>query len=247
MDSRGQGLHEFISHHQPFPSSHHVQIIMKPGARIHDLFHASKPHLVDHPNSIVFLAGEICNLTEKIHHHWGTQLSYQSKTDSIIHEINEIDRTFREEFDQISFKIATIPPVSILKSTQYNIENGHLTQSITSHEEIKTQQASLENDLRIINQHIEGINSSRMQGTITLHNDLLKTKIKKRGNGGRKIRKTGYVYSRLYDGVHPDQKLKQKWFHLICRSLMSQSQVYSSESEDDFEEETWDFKRAKRS
>ena len=67
--------------------------------------------------------------------------------------------------------------------------------------------------------------------------------------GKKKVKKTGFVYTRLFDGIHPDEKLKAKWFNLLVKTMKTESPqnpLSSSESEqDDSDEDSWDFKRVK--
>lgn len=63
-----------------------------------------------------------------------------------------------------------------------------------------------------------------------------------------------FTYAHMYDGVHPDDYLRDKWFKIFCQSIIndfsslheSVSFTESSSDEDDESEiQTWDFKMQK--
>jgi hypothetical protein len=58
-----------------------------------------------------------------------------------------------------------------------------------------------------------------------------------------------FVYSHLFDGVHADHHLQERWYHVMCQSIAAdicERAVYVSSSDDDDDQmDTWDFKRNK--
>ena len=131
---------------------------------------------------------------------------------------------------------------------------NNLTSELTPHtyyttSELLFQQTQLEHDLTHINNAICHINTTHNISTVRWDRDLLKTKIKRRGKNGKNIKKvTQSTYIHLFDGVHPDCYLQDKWYAIICHSLRSDlnPDTSSSEEEDDGQGETWDFKRHKQ-
>ena len=77
----------------------------------------------------------------------------------------------------------------------------------------------------------------------------MKTSIRKKQTGKGVIRRNlKFTYAHMYDGVHPDDYLRDKWFKILCQSIINDlSSLHESSSDEDDESEiqTWDFKRQK--
>ena len=72
---------------------------------------------------------------------------------------------------------------------------------------------SVENDTLELNEFIKTFNFSNKVHTIHWETDLIKTSIKTRGSR-RQNKKTllRIVYKNLYDGIHPNDTLRVKWY-----------------------------------
>ena len=103
------------------------------------------------------------------------------------------------------------------------------------------QQSKLEDDIKEIYCIISTKNNSFHSLSLRWDRELLKCKKHKRKNGKyATIQKVNY--NQFYDGVHPCQSLKEKWFNYLFYSMQKQHklmhhQPYSSES--DSETESW--------
>lgn len=180
-DSRGRHLQQYIHQHSIF---NNFTVICIPGAKINTLKHAIKQNTKDiHPlnASITLLAG-ICNLTEKIHHTQGTQITYnhsQQKTDTIIQQLQDISTSFNTSTSTL--KIATIPPASQKKYALSQTQKKQLKHSIFTDTELNSKQKTLEEDITYINTVIANINTNNNLTTIRWDRDVQKVTIKKRG------------------------------------------------------------------
>ena len=239
-DSRGRNLKEHISIHKSFEEvgQHSLCHLLKPGAKLCTLrdqitqkleqANTASTHIHTH---ITLLAG-ICNFTDKIHVHdrqgrnIGTQIIYthkESKTRSIIDQLHSMSHQFNTT--TTTFSIATIPPADLQKYTNKQSLKGKLNHgTIKQHSngELSTMQTDLENDIREVNAAICTINASYKLGTIRWDRDIEKTVTKHRGafnKNTRKVRK--FVYTHLPDGVHADDHLREKWFRVACRTIVS--------------------------
>ena len=230
--------------------------ICLPGGGIDKIYHEiiKTLQLVCKSDKIhAIIAAGICDLTRKIHHTGGTQLSY-THTDEDIHSFLKRLDTIQHELltNNVIPKFATIAPASIIKNTHYNINKGKLQNSKFTNTELKQQQQTHEKHINVINDHVTSLNTSLGIRTIRLDKDVIKISIKKRGaNGQSKKRVSRFVYSRMYDGVHADRGLQRKWDTFLCKSVYFDLEGcscwpdFSDDSEDDTSIDTWDFKRIK--
>ena len=85
--------------------------------------------------------------------------------------------------------------------------------------DISSMQKELEEDLKEINCKIALSNTEQSLPTLRFDCDLLKTSVKKR-TGSSSV-KTGLKwFTKFYDGVHPKELLKIKWFSLMCKNVL---------------------------
>jgi hypothetical protein len=256
-DSRGRFLERYLASTKPFWHRWQVCTIMKPGANLKVLKEEIQKHLHPEKQNIIMLAGGICNLTSKITHRGGVEITYTS-TD----KVQNITSTLHDISDELSHsntivKIATIPPVSLDKYSTFQKSKHRLSDSIFSTDTVQQQQRDLEADITQINNTITAINQHNGVRTVNWHRDLLRTSIKKRGwNGQSRKSVTKYTYGKLYDGVHAVEELSTNWFRILCESVVadieerienvrerSVDDVVAENEEKDEEDETWDFKR----
>lgn len=242
-DSRGRGLPN---------STANQAIIVKPGATleklVEDINLTITQNTQENQNICVTIAAGICNLTTKINNTNGTEVVYFSSQENVDQVISFIKDTYESmNSDSVSLRLAHIPPVSLLKSEDFNILKKRLEYSSYSTEQKLIQQQELEADISRINYAISNLNLQYDKVSLRWDRDVTKSGRKKRGRNGKVKYVCKFDASHLYDGVHPDTVLKQTWFSKLLKSVQSELserlEFSDSESEDS---ESWDFKRAKR-
>lgn len=251
-DSRGFGLKEFIDAKKPFPKGTLVHVISKGGATLAKLqqdLERSLRRSRETCDVIVLLAG-ICSFTAR-----------DKETQIIAYSTSKLQEN-TEFIESISAKygskllLSTIPPVDINK---YNNFGPQRSQELT--EDIKLQQQNLERDISRYNTKIIDLSNALNTEAIKFHEHIRLNKIQGRGRRRRSSRKQPHAsYNKLYDGVHPNPELKQKFFahaveviqfHLICRKephsrlKVRVGDPSTSESGTEEEEKSWRHKRTK--
>jgi hypothetical protein len=197
----------------------------------------------------VVLAAGICDMTEKVRHPGGVQLLYdhsKNRPEKILSDLHGFQSHFMSQ--NIPVKIACIPSASLSKNEMCQKLKGNLVFSSCLPEEICVQQRYLEEDLGAVNGDIIAMNSAVGMRSVRWDRDLIRSSIKRRKNTTKKIIKIKYQH--LYDGVHPDQYLSDKWFGYLCWSVIQDVCEHTSpdteSSDSDTENDrTWDFKRQK--
>lgn len=239
-DSRGRDFGSFILNSETFQSDHSV--IMKPGGQIHHLQTEIEKYLKPKlQNVVIFFAG-ICNFTKKIRHAGGIEVIYRERNvPEIIQQLDSLNSFLISK--NVLLKIASIPPVSL---KAYQIFKQIRTSSF-SDAELSQQQLNLFEDVEIVNNYICSLNESNFVNNIHLEKDLKKISTKHRGKSGKNTKKiVKYVFNNLYDGVHPNAFLKEKWFNVLLYStsefVCSMSVDIESDTDTDITD-TWDFKR----
>lgn len=192
-----------------------------------------------------FLAGGICNLTSKIANSCGTEIQYIRSDQNVQYVILQFRDFFNyfQSIENVFVKIACIPCACIEKYLQFNILKGKLFYSIFTPEERQMQQIYLEED-------VKESNTALFQFTFPVRwdRDILICKRKKSGRNKNIVKKIVKLsFNHLYDGVHPDTELSNKWFHFMCLSLPSSvnSNVFIEDNDSNQELGSWDFKRSK--
>ena len=67
-----------------------------------------------------------------------------------------------------------------------------------------------------VNELITAINAESFLSTISWDSDLIKTSKKKRGKHGQNVKSfRKFHYNSMYDGCHPDEKLRKKWYERL--------------------------------
>lgn len=254
MDSRGANLNRFLhSHHLELPQhKYNNKTIVIPGAQLNTLKNAIDKTIQtskNHTNTIIIAAG-ICNLTHKVHHATGMEVTYThtpEKVASIIANMEQIYTNFHQKYNsQTTF--ACIPPVSLTKHKDFNKDRNKLSSSIFTTEETQLQQKHLEEDIKQLNQAIIHINNSHSLRSIRWDRDIMKTTTKLRGRNKQNRKQiTKFTYKHLYDGIHPNILLANKWYTFLCRAVTLDStnklSELSSSDDDQDEADSWDFKR----
>ena len=257
-DSRGKNLQNYISANNIFPCP--ASVISIPGGRIYDVESAINKLFIGNDQSCttdrtyIVLAAGICDISAKLKHSGGTQLTYQRQTQvaSITTQLQQMSSHFNQ-FPNTSFIITAIPPISLAKSTEFNISKDRLQHNIFTEEEIKDQQIHLEEDIKLLNKNISQINQSMGMRTIRWDRDIMKTSIKKSGHKKQHVKKiTKFNYKHLYDGVHASLGLQHKWNNILCQSILADMMIHTKSDlrktdEEDCKTGDWDFKRRRTS
>ena len=254
-DSRGRGLQDFIQETNPFPSHWTVKHIFKPGATVKMLSDAVQNYIMHmHPNAasqhdsrvLVAIAAGICNLTNKMKHSGGVELRYDggSKPDILKNDLECLHSKL------VSLgcipKIVSIAPVSIDKYAQFSMKLHRLHTPIIPLDIKQTMQKDLERDVRDVNQHVMYLNFSSGVSNVRWDKSISKVSCKRRGrNNNHMKKKLSFVYTKLFDGCHPNTDLAFQWFQQMCNSIYTDVVVPIPElsSSDEDPEQEWDFKR----
>ena len=162
-DSRGAKLKKYLDENHHFGADCKAHVYVMPGGKIHDVGEKIKQKVANLRAAtycgtiMAVIAAGICNLTEKITHAGGVQICYMrmaGKVEFFLKELHDIS----EYFHSISVvcQIACVPPASIVKYAEFNVLKGRLQYSSLCKEEIQIQQKHLEEDIKIINNEIQG-------------------------------------------------------------------------------------------
>lgn len=250
-DSRGRGLEQYI-HQNNALTTHTLHCIIIPGGTLSTIIQQVQNKIQsltqqhNHTTIHCTIAAGICNLTKKTFHQGGMEISYLRDANNIASIKQTISSTYQTmHSNNIHFNLVHIPPASISKYSEFNIQHGKLKQSSFTTTDFHEQQTTLEQDIQDINNHISTQNQIYSTLSIRWDRDILKCKKRKRGrnNNNTKISQC-FSYSDLYDGVHANSQLKNKWFYFLVKS--TDKSVFKSDTDSEEEEEnTWDFKRSK--
>ena len=205
-DSRGAGIQQQINRNQKLASLDDIKIDIRiiPGAKVNEIHTAIKTACTYHTYDLILVIGGICNLTDRVQ--WcGLQLlDYSSK------DLQEIKGQFVSIREQYASKVifATIPPASLMKYGQ--VKNR--LEDLTKHIEVSLarKQRRLEKDLKLVNNWIRQNNKAYQATNLDLNKINTSNSIKRDINGVR-YRKESFTAKNLYDGLHANMKLKEKW------------------------------------
>lgn len=209
-DSRGYGLEAYIKANKLFKECS-CTVVTKKGATIERL--ATEIDREEKSFDLFVLVAGICNLTTKDQN--TGLLTYESdetKLQSIIQILRELRQKLGEKLIQ-----ATIIPACIDK---YNnrIQNLRNIEISNTSNGTKRDQTNLEQDIKRINLEIIEGNIEHELEAIKLHKCVQRRQLKRVGRSGTKTKRHIKThYTGLYDGVHPDQNLKQQLFKYICK------------------------------
>jgi hypothetical protein len=238
-DSRGKFLHQ--THGGNSFRDYHV--IISPGATIAKLNDLILDYVQNEPVEKVVVQCGLCNLSSKISYKHGYLFQYFSDADNLL-SIEQQLEDLAELLTPIKLQIITIPPMSLTKATKhYSIDH---TLSSSLYEKLQMQEILLEKDINILNSFIFDFNTMRDQPTIRWDRDLFKTVVKKRGRTMKNVKKNSkYIYTHLYDGIHPDEHMSIRWMKSLSSLLKSPVCTLDLSDDSSSDEESWDFKRLK--
>ena len=114
---------------------------------------------------VVFCAG-LCDLTTKVKHDFGADITYSRESSNFNHIIPELTAIQSELFNrEIPVMCTSIPPASISKYRDFNFnkfdartQQYRLTKSLFSDRDIAEAQKKLQQDVMIINDQIVELN-----------------------------------------------------------------------------------------
>ena len=259
-DSRGKRLDEYLeSHGQDNLDSHRLNIIaevsIQPGLKLEHCRREITRLCLRHrtPFDLIILTAGICSLTDRDAQNRTLSYCNRAKKDNIVEWIDSLIAEFQDRLH-----IATIAPADLHKysASPHNAGPVDINQYLE-------QQKNLTTDCQEINDHIIAININRRQPTIPWAKQCMLTS-KKRDKRTKRLRTiTKFCANHLYDGLHPDEHLRDVWFKLVVQHIAkvttqededqgSQDESAQESQEESSQEEgaagdTWNFKRPRTS
>lgn len=125
--SRGGKLSNYISNHYLFAENVRTSIIVRCGGLISEIYEDVKSKIQSIPlnegnNIIVVFCAGLCDLTTKVKHDFGTEITYTRESSNFNNIIPDLTAIQSELFDrEIPVIFTCIPPASISKYRDFNI------------------------------------------------------------------------------------------------------------------------------
>jgi hypothetical protein len=220
-DSRGKN---FVSKAAPNSDIYQTHNLVCRGARIDRVSSAIFSCLRRiNPSSLVLvrICAGINELTYKYHHKDGNELVPHIQQ-NVIQHLLQLKEKIRRKFPSALVGIATIPIVNLAQSKLHYMEKGWLSKPLYDESQTLQHQRELSITISNINARIVRENSLRqyipeiglvLPTQLFLNQDIEKVSIRKKG-GKRRLRKHIQISS-LPDGVHPSDRISDKWFNCI--------------------------------
>ena len=226
-DSRGKNIKPLLIDNTPITHKIKWTTQVLPGATLENIQkRLQRGTRRDNWDLIIVLAG-ICDFTSRSKENRNISLEYKTrKTEEVRHIIDDLYNITP------NLHIATITPASLLTYSNNREKDS----------QIEEEQTNLEEDIKSINNYIIDKNISRDKPTLNLAKISEIRSLKKQGNKRKRVIK--YDYKELRDGLHPNTDLLQKWATCICNTVTKI--VPSDDSSSDEADDTWNFKRQKR-
>ena len=191
--SRGARLEKYLTVNYPFPSGWRSDILVRPGGKIGDICSLVRNKFIrlETTNVKIVFAGGVCNLTTKVRHAGGIEISYHRSDDKIkclIVEYDSICIYFNSH--NVPTYFVTIPPVSIKKYKDFNFSRSLLRTSQYEDTDIVEMQSLLERkDLVYINEYLNALNEKQNISNIRWDRSSCKYVTRKRGKHGQNSQK----------------------------------------------------------
>lgn len=186
--SRGARLDKYLTENYPFPSGWGSDILIRPGGKVGDIFSLVRDKFIrlETKNAKIVFAGGICNLTTKVRHAGGIEISYHRSDEKIKCLIAEYDGicTYFNSHD-VPIYFVTLPPVSIKKNRDFNFSRSLLRTSQFEDTDIAEMQSLLEKDLVYINEYLNALNEKQNISNIQWDRSICKYVTRKRGKNGQ--------------------------------------------------------------
>jgi len=232
-DSRGRGLKDYIKKRyiEDFPEACNIPIFENclPGGNFNTLCYQLKESTrvaksqYPHHNITALLFGGICSFTHKISKPTKQEISYASNPRRIVnikHALQDINTYCVSQ--NIRLITTTIPPASINKNVDFNMQHRKLLHSAFTDNERNDKQNELEQDVTEVNNFMTSCEAH----AVNLHTEVQHTKRRRNGRsrtGTTKAPqispKTRFCYKELTDGVHPTEALKTVIFKKIFTAI----------------------------
>ena len=175
-------------------------------------------------NHHIYIIGGYCDLSEIIHHKLTTHYRAQYQECVFREEpgapaarlTSLLETTFRTiSINHAKPILCTIPSSSIHNWNNTRLRQ-HKTALLKHCKQYPTMQENMIQSLLIINTNIIGINKSHGTYTPKLADAII---TKSGGGGGGGGGNHRVHYSRLVDGVHPTQSVKEEWANMILQAI----------------------------
>ena len=222
-DSRG---HKFATYRKPedkaFPLA--LDFVIIGGAKIYNLIGPTIRKLNSYSASdrvVVRLAAGINDLTAfryDLTHEYRVLKPSNHCAESLFFELDNFKRAIQTARPYALVSFATIPPMSFCKFQ----ESRKLLAPLLSKDDIQTFQRNHDAVIDEVNTKIVTHNSIPQSGvvlrTLSWHNSV--RKLEKRTRRGKVRCDKRNHFAHLYDGLHGDSKLKQRWFSEMYKSFL---------------------------
>ena len=218
--SRGKGLEELIRPKHPSPN--HLFIKSTSSANLH-LLTIQAINIISKAknpsNHHIYIIGEYCDLNEIIQHKIAIQRNaryqefvFREEPEAAVSRLTDRLVTTSQTIANHNAKpiLCTIPPSS-LHTWNYTRLLQRKTAMLEHFKQYPSMQQNMIKSLLTINTNIIGINKKHGSYTPKLADTIIKKP------GGRK--KHRVHFSRLVDGVHPSQSVKEEWANMILKAI----------------------------
>ena len=175
---------------------------------------------------IVYNIGGLCDVTEKIYHEGGCELSIREYI-TAIENANDAKLMIRGSHPNTIVSFATIPVIDFAKAKKHYQSHNKLWKSRFSNDTTKQMQkdlsdilANLNKEISILNQVPQAVQSFDLinPSQILIHHQVEKTSYTKRGELKVNVRK--HIPTKaLPDGVHQARYISIKWFDFIHKCM----------------------------
>ena len=175
---------------------------------------------------IVYIIGGLCDVTKKIYHAGGCELSIRENI-TAIEDARDAKLMIRSAHPNTIVRFATVPVADLAKAKKHYIKHNKLWESIYSHEATSQMQKDLSDILSKLNKDISILNQTPQAvrdfdlihpPQVFIHRQIEKISYTKRGARKTNVRKhipTGV----LPDGVHQARYISIKWFDFIHKCM----------------------------
>lgn len=197
------------------PDGVRVTYNCKPGASLYTLLSLGLRELRLIPYTLVVVLGGFCDLSNFVYDHNGRKVALEhtwEATDAANVVRMIMDRycnKYARRFPNCKLLIGNIPHADLMAYSRVKFGPNHETTQDTM--------TIVNNAIQTYNQEIMVRNARQFSGyeqkpMIPWNRDTLITRLQSRGRNRATVRRTrSFKFTRLYDGVHPDDRLAEKW------------------------------------
>ena len=215
--SRGRGIEEEIWARPPYPEN--VKILSMGGGSLQDLQFTAYDLLYDHPdptNCHVYLFAGLCDVTKKeseknyTNNKHYEEVIYNENPKDTVEKITTLIDKISAHILYFAAKPIFCPIITMnIQHWNYTRLDQHKTSFLLHHKHYADMQQLLNRSIDEINRYIHTVNTNNDMVTPFLA-DTIMTK----SNTQQRIH-----YTRLSDGVHASEDLREKWAKCICRAI----------------------------